>query len=74
MKEEYKDFIGIYDESVPVDLCNVFVKNWEEAKKNETIIDITKENETKILETTNPLYKKDKSAFVTPLYSIPYLN
>ena len=46
MKEEYKDFIGIYDENVPVDLCNVFVENWEEGKKNQTIIDMTKQNET----------------------------
>ena len=46
MKEEYTDFIGIYDESVPVELCNVFVNNYEEAKKNRTIIDLTNpENE-----------------------------
>ena len=38
MKEEYKDFVGIYDESVPVELCNVFVENWDKAKKNKTII------------------------------------
>jgi len=31
MKEEYKDFIGIYDESVPVELCNEFVDNFKEA-------------------------------------------
>ena len=48
MKEEYKEFVGIYDESVPVDLCNVFVDNWEEAKKNRTFIDCTVENESKI--------------------------
>ena len=40
MKEEYKDFVGIYDESVPVELCNDFVNNYEEAKKNRTIIDL----------------------------------
>ena len=34
MKEEYKDFVGIYDESVPLDLCNDFVENYEKAKKN----------------------------------------
>ena len=27
---EYKDFIGIYDESVPVKLCEEFVNNWVE--------------------------------------------
>ena len=26
MKEEYKDFVGIYDESVPIELCNEFVE------------------------------------------------
>ena len=46
MKEEYNDFVGIYDESVPIQMCNEFVENWEEAKKNETIIDMTKQNET----------------------------
>ena len=44
MKEEYKDFVGIYDESVPIDLCEEFVNNYEEAKKNRTIKDLTKEN------------------------------
>ena len=28
MKEEYKDFVGIYDESVPIELCNEFVENF----------------------------------------------
>jgi len=65
MKEEYKDFIGIYDESVPVDLCNEFVENWEEAKKNRTIID-PKENNL------NPLIRKDETAFVAPLSSTIY--
>ena len=44
MKEEYKDFVGIYDESVSVDLCDMFVKNYEVAKKNETIIKIPASN------------------------------
>ena len=30
MIEEYKDFVGIYDESIPVELCNEFVNNYEE--------------------------------------------
>ena len=72
MKEEYKDFVGIYDESVPVDLCNVFVKNWEEAKKNETIIDCSVENETGELENSHPLQRKDEAAFITPLMSSIY--
>ena len=42
MKEEYKDFIGIYDESVPIDLCEEFVNNYEEAKKNQTIINVSR--------------------------------
>ena len=37
MKEEYKDFVGIYDENVPVELCNEFVKNYEEAKRIEQL-------------------------------------
>ena len=65
MKEEYKDFIGIYDESVPVDLCNEFVENWEEAKKNRTIIDPKEKN-------LNPLIRKDETAFVAPLSSTIY--
>ena len=72
MKEEYKDFVGIYDESVPVELCNVFVENWEEAKKNETIIDLSKENETQILQQNHPLFKKDEAAFITPVSSTIY--
>ena len=72
MKEDYSDFIGIYDESVPVELCNVFVKNWEEAKKNQTIIDMTKSNETGMLDKNYPLFKKDETMFVAPLYSTIY--
>ena len=60
MKEEYKDFIGIYDENVPVDLCNVFVENWEEGKKNQTIIDMTKQNETGYWKNSPPLVRKDE--------------
>ena len=45
MEEHYEDFIGIYDESVPVDLCNSFVENWEVAEKNQTLVDCTVENE-----------------------------
>ena len=29
MIEEYKDFVGIYDDSVPADLCEEFVKNYD---------------------------------------------
>ena len=74
MKEEYKDFIGIYDESVPIDLCEMFVGNYEGAKKNQTIIDMTDpENELGIIESTTPLLKrKDEVAFVAPLYSTIY--
>ena len=74
MKEEYKEFIGIYDESVPIDLCNEFVKNYEEAKKNRTIIDMTNpENELGIIEgDTPPLNRKDEVAFVYPLMSTIY--
>ena len=74
MKEEYKDFIGIYDESVPVDLCNDFVNNYEGAKKNQKIIDMTNpENELGIIEGATPLLKrKDEVVFVYPLLSTIY--
>ena len=64
MKEEYKDFIGIYDESVPVELCNEFVENFEEGKKNETIIEADA--------SPNPIHRKDEALFVTSLSSTIY--
>jgi len=74
MKEEYKEFIGIYDESVPIDLCEMFVGNYEGAKKNQTIIDMTNpENKLGIIDDATPLLKrKDEVAFVAPLYSTIY--
>ena len=72
MKEEYKDFIGIYDESIPVKLCNTFVRDYEEAKKNQTIIDCTVENESGRLEKKHPFVRKDEVAFIAPLYSTIY--
>ena len=72
MKEEYKDFVGIYDESVPVELCNDFVNNYEEAKKNRTIIDLSKENETGRLDNPFPSDRKDEVAFVYPISSTIY--
>ena len=72
MKEEYKDFIGIYDESVPVELCNEFVKSWEVAKKNETIIDVSKPNISNKFEASHPLVRRDEVAFVDPLSSTIY--
>ena len=72
MKEEYKDFIGIYDESVPIDLCNVFVENWEMAQKNRTIIDLNKENKTGITDQVRKDIRDDEVAFVGPLTSTIY--
>ena len=72
MKEEYKEFIGIYDESVPVELCDGFVRNWEEAKNNRTLIDLTKENETLVHNQNLPHLKKDEVAFVAPVLSTMY--
>ena len=71
MKEEYKDFVGIYDESVPVELCDVFVENYEDAKKNRTIIDPTKELGN-FEEKIPPLVRKDEVAYVAPLFSTIY--
>jgi len=72
MKEEYKDFVGIYDESIPVGLCDEFVKNYEVAKKNRTIIDVSKPNEKGVGENSHPLIKKDEVAFVAPTSSTIY--
>ena len=72
MKEEYEDFVGIYDESVPVELCNEFVENWEEAKKNQTIIDCSVENESGIIDNNSILIRKDDAAYVAPLFSTIY--
>ena len=72
MKEEYKDFVGIYDESVPVDLCDEFVKNYEEAKKNRTIIDCFVENKTGHRETLPHSVKKDDVVVVAPILSTIY--
>ena len=73
MKEEYKEFVGIYDESVPVELCNGFVENYEEAKKNRTITDLKMENNgLGFTDTSNPLEKKDEAMFVMPLTSSIY--
>ena len=72
VKEEYKEFIGIYDESVPIDLCNLFVENWKEAKKNQTIIDLSKENETQEIDASPPLARKDEVALVYPILSTIY--
>jgi prolyl 4-hydroxylase len=73
MKEEYKDFVGIYDESVPVDLCNEFVENYELAKKNRTIVDVKKENELNIPpDKIGGVFRKDESAFVAPILSTIY--
>ena len=74
MKEEYKDFVGIYDESVPIELCNEFVENFEQAKKNRTIIDLSKENEARIPVQDRNLYRADEAAYVTPLSSTIYPN
>jgi len=72
MKEEYKEFIGIYDESVPVELCEVFVENYEEAKKNQTIIDCSVVNKTGYLEKTPNSIKQSEDAFVYPITSTIY--
>ena len=72
MKEEYKDFIGIYDESVPIELCNMFVKGYDEAKNNRSIIDISKENETGIVDIQIPNQRQDESVVVYPLSSTIY--
>ena len=72
MKEEYKDFIGIYDKSIPPELCDDFVKNYEKAIENRTFIDISVENETGQLDDSPPWQRKDEAAFIAPLLSSIY--
>ncbi len=72
MEEEYNQHIGIYDKSVPEDLCGGFVENWEEAKKNQTFIDVRKENETGYHDNIPAFVRKDEVAFVYPLLSTIY--
>ena len=72
MKEEYKDFVGIYDESIPIQLCNDFVKNYKEAIKNRTLIDVSKVNETQVLDQVHSSIRKDEVAYIAPLFSTIY--
>ena len=72
MREEYKDFVGIYDNSVPADLCEEFVKNYDEAVRNRTIIDVSKDNETKILDNSPKFIREDNVAYITPTVSTIY--
>ena len=72
MREEYKDYVGIYDNSVPADLCEEFVKNYDEAVRNRTIIDVSKDNETKILDNSPKFIREDNVAYITPTVSTIY--
>jgi hypothetical protein len=67
MKEEYQDFIGIFDGSVPLDLCNEFVKNYQIAKENRTFIDLSKESKIGWVEQQYTFIKRDETAIVTPV-------
>ena len=70
MKEEYKDFVGIYDESVPVELCEEFVKDYEKAKENRTFIDTSKpDNETGQFDNFPAHIRQDEAVYVAPCYS-----
>jgi len=72
MKEEYKDFVGIYDESVPVELCNDFLNDYEKAKRNRTIIDLSGENETGLVPQERNFIRSDETMFVAPILSTIY--
>ena len=72
MKEEYKDFVGIYDESVPVELCNDFLNDYEKAKRNRTIIDLSEENETGLVPQERNFIRSDETMFVAPILSTIY--
>jgi len=70
MDVEYKDFIGIYDNSVPISLCDVFVKNWDEAKEKMEVIET--HPATGQPRPENYIQKKDETAHITPLSSTIY--
>jgi hypothetical protein len=48
------------------------VDNYEEAKKNRTIIDLSVENKTQILQNQAALMRKDEVAYVAPILSTIY--
>tara|TARA_Y100001949_G_C15981338_1_gene328497 strand:+ start:600 stop:1214 length:615 start_codon:yes stop_codon:yes gene_type:complete len=72
MKEEYRDFVGIFDESVPLELCNEFIDNYETAHKNRTFIDLSKENELGFIDNESDIARTDTSVYVTPTVSSVY--
>ena len=68
MEIEYKDFIGIYDDSIPIELCKEFVDGYEKGVKNNTIIDLTKPNKIEFMEKIDN-ERKDTSMFVSSIFS-----
>tara|TARA_R100000656_G_C3939803_1_gene126519 strand:+ start:71 stop:697 length:627 start_codon:yes stop_codon:yes gene_type:complete len=74
METDYRDFVGIFDNSVPVELCSEFVANYEIAKRNRTFIDVSKENELGVIDNPENMVRKDEVHFVTPIFSTLYPN
>jgi hypothetical protein len=72
MKAEYDQFIGTYDESVPIELCEEFVTNYDVAKENRTIINLNEDNEGWAKEPPPTLDRKDEPIFVHPIMSSIY--
>ena len=70
MDSEYKEFIGIYDNSVPVEVCEEFVTRWDEAIDKRTIIEDP--NHVDYHPHRNPLERKDEAANIWPLSSTIY--
>ena len=70
MDSEYKEFIGIYDNSVPVEVCEEFVTRWDEAIDKRTIIEDP--NHVDFHPQRNPLERKDEAANIWPLSSTIY--
>jgi len=60
---EYREFIGIYDNSVPPSVCETFVRGYDEAVEKRTIIDPNPHG---------PLDKKDDAHYIWPLSSTIY--
>ena len=62
MEIEYKDFVGIYDNSIPIKICEDFVENYETSKRNVELGDFSTPN-------LSGADRLDSYEFVTPVIS-----
>ena len=62
MKIEYKDFVGIYDNSIPIKICEEFVENYETSEQNVELGDFS-------IPELSGADRLDSYEFVTPVIS-----